>query len=204
MIRAYLRASTDKQDALRAKQEIKEFVNGFGKKVAGYYVENISGTKLERPELSRLIEDSEKDDILLVEKLDRLTRLPYESWKTLQRQLEERGIQIVVIDNQMTHKAFSNDVQDSFITKALTAFMLDLAAGMARDDYETRAKRQKQGIEKAKANGKYKGRKKDDAKREKVRELLKLGQTYTFIQETVGCSPYLVQQVSRELKKDNK
>jgi DNA invertase Pin-like site-specific DNA recombinase len=36
--------------------------------------------------------------------------------------------------------------------------MLDLGAAMARDDYETRMKRTKQGIDKAKAAGRYKGR----------------------------------------------
>lgn len=41
------------------------------------------------------------------------------------------------------------------IAKALTEFMIDLAAAMARDDYETRRKRQAQDIEKAKTSGKY-------------------------------------------------
>lgn len=36
--------------------------------------------------------------------------------------------------------------------------MLDLGATMARDDYETRHKRQAQGFAKAKAEGKHRGR----------------------------------------------
>ena len=36
------------------------------------------------------------------------------------------------------------------VYSVLTDFMIDLAAAMARDDYETRRKRQAQGIEKAK------------------------------------------------------
>lgn len=42
-----------------------------GHKIASYYRENISGTKLDRPELGRLLMDSHRNDILLVEQIDR-------------------------------------------------------------------------------------------------------------------------------------
>lgn len=77
LIRAYLRASTSEQDAQRAKEELKAFGAKFGSRIAGYYIENQSGTKLERPELNKLIDDSEIGDVLLIEKMDRLTRLPW-------------------------------------------------------------------------------------------------------------------------------
>ncbi len=48
-----------------------------------YYREHISGTKLERPELSRLLSDSQQGDILLVEQIDRLTRLNNTDWLKL-------------------------------------------------------------------------------------------------------------------------
>ncbi|WIG69162.1 recombinase family protein [Photobacterium damselae] len=74
-IRAYLRTLTTEQDALRAKEELKAFVVKFNYRIADYYIENQSGTKLERPELNKLIDDSEADDVLMIEKMDRLTRL---------------------------------------------------------------------------------------------------------------------------------
>lgn len=80
-IRAYLRASTDEQDANRAKEELMHFVDKKGVRIASYYIENQSGAKVDRPELGRLIQDSHKGDILLIEKVDRLSRLPYEQWK---------------------------------------------------------------------------------------------------------------------------
>ncbi len=46
---------------------------------------------------------------------------------------------------------------------ALTEFMLDLGAAMARDDYETRHKRQAQGTAKAKSEGKYRGRRANES-----------------------------------------
>lgn len=52
----YLRASTKDQDANRAKTSLEKFAVDNGLTIAGIYSENISGTKLERPELLRLLE----------------------------------------------------------------------------------------------------------------------------------------------------
>ena len=159
MIRAYLRASTDKQDSSRSKQELREFVKSKNLQIASFYQENISGTAAERPELDRLIEDSEDGDVLLIEKMDRLTRLPFQTWETLKARIKAKGISIVVFDQPMTHQSLSYvDVSVSAIQQALTNFMLDLGAAMARDDYEARQKRTQQGIAKAKREGRYKGR----------------------------------------------
>ena len=53
-VRAYLRASTEDQDASRAKGDLDRFASERGLAVAAYYVENESGAKLHRPELFRL------------------------------------------------------------------------------------------------------------------------------------------------------
>ncbi|EMW44561.1 resolvase, N terminal domain protein [Escherichia coli 2731150] len=45
-IRTYLRASTEDQFADRAKEMLEQFVQERGHKIASYYRENISGTKL--------------------------------------------------------------------------------------------------------------------------------------------------------------
>ncbi|SUB80892.1 Uncharacterised protein [Pragia fontium] len=44
--------------------------SGAGPKIASYYRENISGTKLDRPEPGGLLMDSHCNDILLVEQID--------------------------------------------------------------------------------------------------------------------------------------
>ncbi|WP_160171184.1 recombinase family protein, partial [Vibrio sp. ER1A] len=76
-IRAYLRASTTEQDAERAKSDLHNFAKQHNVRIASFYTEHLSGTKLERAELARLIEDSHRGDVLLIEKVDRLSRLPY-------------------------------------------------------------------------------------------------------------------------------
>ncbi|WP_279131088.1 recombinase family protein [Photobacterium phosphoreum] len=201
LIRAYLRASTTEQDALRAKEELKAFGDKFNHRIASYYIENQSGTKLERPELNKLIEDSEPDDVLLIEKMDRLTRLPWGEWKTLKARIMAKGLVIVVADQPMTHAVFILEEQNS-ITLALTEFMLDLGAAMARDDYETRHKRQAQGIEKAKAEGKYCGRRVNEVLRQDIRDQLMLGRSYSAIQDKLGCSRATIARVVKIFSDD--
>ena len=74
-IRAYLRASTKEQDAKRAKSELIAFANDHGRRRAAFYVELGSGAILVRPKLMQLIEDAYENDVILVEKIDRLKHL---------------------------------------------------------------------------------------------------------------------------------
>ena len=73
-IRIYVRASTKDQDAERALADLVLFSQSYGAKYSTY-IENYSGTKLERPALSKLLNEASKGDILLVESVDRLSRL---------------------------------------------------------------------------------------------------------------------------------
>ena len=142
----------------------------------------------------RAYEDSEAGDVLLIEKMDRLTRLPWGEWKTLKARIITKGLVIVVADQPMTHTVFTSGEQNS-ITLALTEFMLDLGAAMARDDYETRHKRQAQGIAKAKEEGKYRGRQLNLALHHDILDQLTLGRSYSQIQEKLGCSRATIAKV---------
>ena len=73
--RSYLRASTDEQDASRAREQIETFAAERRIAIVGTYVENESGAKLARPELFRLIANSRPGDVVLIEQVDRLSRL---------------------------------------------------------------------------------------------------------------------------------
>jgi hypothetical protein len=66
------------------------------------------------------------------------------------------------------------DCLDVRSLESVQAMLLKLALQLAREDYETRRERQKQGITLAKAEGKYQGRKADTATHERVIELRKL------------------------------
>ena len=94
----YLRASTKDQDANRAKVTLELFAAEKGLSIVGVYAENISGTKLHRPQLLALLDTAEKGDVLLVESVDRLSRLSQADWDTLKGTIKAKGLRLVVAD----------------------------------------------------------------------------------------------------------
>ena len=74
-VRIYVRASTKDQNAERALADLIKFSKSYSKKNESY-IENFSGTKLDRPQLSKLLDDANQGDILLVESVDRLPIKP--------------------------------------------------------------------------------------------------------------------------------
>ncbi len=173
-IRVYLRASTNEQDATRAKSTLKKFVSDHNQRVASFYIENKSGASLDRPELIRLVEESEKGDILLVESIDRLTRLKLDDWDILRRTIEEKGINVVSLDLPTSHMVFNSNLSNDFmdaVIRAVNRMLLDLLAAAAYKDLKERERKQTEGIAKAKSAGKYKGRSVNEDKLEQVGKL---------------------------------
>ena len=68
--------------------------------------------------------------------------------------------------------------------------LLDILAAIARRDYEQRRERQTQGIAKARANGKYRGRhgQVDQKQYAAINRLLASGSSWSQVQQTIGCS----------------
>ncbi|EHL2370420.1 recombinase family protein [Escherichia coli] len=66
--------------------------------------------------------------------------------------------------------------------------LLDMLAAVARRDYEQRRERQKQGIEKARKDGKYKERKPNQARHDAIIRLIESGSSWTQVQKVLGCS----------------
>ncbi|EGR1619140.1 recombinase family protein (plasmid) [Vibrio parahaemolyticus] len=161
IIFGYLRASTSDQKANRAQSAIKKFVEEKGFRVGGWYVENKSGATLQRPELLRLLDDADEGDCVVVEQIDRLSRLDEESWFKLKEMLSRKRLRLVSLDLPTSHLALSAHATDEFTSAMLNAIngmMMDMLAAIARKDYQDRRRRQAEGIEKAKAEGKYRGR----------------------------------------------
>lgn len=174
LIFGYLRASTTGQDATRAKDALKNFARHHNHRIAGWYVDNVSGTTMNRPELLRLLEDAEPGDVILIEQVDRLSRLDDAGWEILRKQIADKQLAVVSLDLPTSHLALTCAVADDFtrsMLKAVNGMMLDMLAAIARKDYEDRRRRQAEGIRKAKAEGKYRGRVADAQKHELIRTL---------------------------------
>lgn len=189
-VRAYLRASTKEQDAQRAKVMLDDFAQSQNVIICNYYIENESGAHLERPELFRLLNDSRTSDVLLIEDVDRLSRLTRDEWEKLKQIIRSRDVRIVSVNVPTTWMHLRPDQNDfdSRIFGAINDMFLDLLAAIARRDYEQRRTRQKQGIEKAKALGKYPGRKRNLKKYGAIQKLLDSGTSWSSVQELVKCS----------------
>ena len=174
-IRSYLRASTVEQNANRANAALEQFAAEHGHLVANTYTENVSGTEADRPELLRLLKDARKGDVLLVESIDRLSRMEDPDWRTLKAAIDSKGLRIVALDLPTSHLAMRTNQNDEFTSRMLAAInnmMVEMMAAIARKDYQQRRERQAQGIAKAKQGGIYKGRPADQDLHKRVRELL--------------------------------
>ncbi|HBE9082548.1 TPA: recombinase family protein [Yersinia enterocolitica] len=144
-VRAYLRASTTEQDASRALATIDTFASERGLSICNYYIENESGSRLERPELFRLLRDCQPGDILLIEDVDRLSRLAGEDWNRLKKMIRHKDIRVMAVNVPTTWLASGIHDFDSRMFTAINDMMLDMLAAVARRDYEQRRERQKQG-----------------------------------------------------------
>ena len=170
----YLRASTSDQNAKRAQSTLQEFVQQKGHRVAGWYVENESGASLQRPELLRLLDDTAIGDAIIIEQIDRLSRLDERSWFILKEILNKKELKVISLDLPTSHIALSTQVTDEFTSsmlKAINSMMMDMLAAIARKDYQDRRRRQAEGIKKAKEEGKYRGRQPNLELHEKIYQL---------------------------------
>ncbi|ENM5813847.1 recombinase family protein [Shewanella baltica] len=201
-IRAYLRASTKEQNAERARESLIQFVAQHGQRIAAFYIENVSGATLHRPELMRLIAESGESDIVLVEQIDRLARLKQSDWDTLKQKLASKRLAIVSPELPTSWLALQQHSETDFtgaILQAVNAMMLDMLAAVARKDYDDRRRRQSQGIAKAKVDGKYNGRQPDLKRHQHIASLLKTGHSYSDIQDMLGCSRHLIATISKNI-----
>ncbi len=197
-VRAYLRASTSEQDASRARDALEQFAANHGQHIACEYLENESGAKADRPELLRLLKDAKKGDVLLVESIDRLSRLPADDWQKLKTAIDSKGLRIVALDLPTSHQGIADTKGDEFTNRMLAAInsmLVDMMAAIARKDYEQRRERQAQGIKKAKEEGRYKGRPVDVDLHKRVRELLAAGLGVRATARHAGCSTTTVLKI---------
>ena len=198
LVRLYLRASTDEQDAGRACDALEAFAQERGLVVAATYMENESGASLHRPELFRLLADSRPGDILLVEQVDRLSRLVAADWERLRAMLAERQVRVVALDLPTSWMlAAPGDEFTARMFTAVNGMMMDMLAAVARKDYEDRRRRQAEGIAKARAANAYRGRPEDKERNKVIAGLLAKGVSWTQVQRATGCGRATVAKVAK-------
>jgi DNA invertase Pin-like site-specific DNA recombinase len=192
--RVYLRVSTAEQDIERQRALVGK-ARDEGYYIAGIYEDKMSGTSADRPALNRMIADLQPGDVVIAEKMDRISRAPIKEATAIIDAIRGKGAKLVV-PGIVDLSDIQADGMARIILDAVQEMLLKVAMQMARDDWETRAVRQAQGIAEGKKAGKYKGRPVDTLLHAKVRALLtNKALSVKRVSELAGCSPTTVAKI---------
>lgn len=192
--RIYERVSTSEQDLTR-QAAIEKMAVDNNYYIAGVYREKASGARADRPELLRMIADLQPGDVVIAEKIDRISRLPLSEAEKLIASIRRKGAKLAIpgiVD--LSELAAESDGVSRIVLESVQELLLKLALQTARDDYELRRSRQRQGVQLAKAAGKYSGRKADLTTHERIITFRQSGLTIERTATLAGCS---VSQVKR-------
>ena len=127
--RIYLRVSTDRQD-LQRQESIVEAAKAAGYYVAGIYREKASGARADRPELLRMIDDLQPGEIVVAEKIDRISRLPLAEAERLVASIRAKGARLAVpgvVD--LSDITSSTDGVTRIVLQAMQELLLKLLLG---------------------------------------------------------------------------
>lgn len=170
-----------------------------GEMVSARVASGCRGLSAARPALFRLLADAQPGDILLIEQVDRLSRLTEPDWEKLKAELLARQIRVVALDLP-TSWAMATAKPDDFTSRMLGAIiemLLDMLAAVARKDYEDRRRRQAEGLARAKAAGAYRGRPEDSKRNAGIASMLAAGSSWSTIQATTGASRATIAKIEK-------
>jgi len=157
MIRAALYARVSTNDEIQHPENqlirLRERAKYSGYEVVGEYVDEKSGKDANRPELQRLLTDcrNRKIDIILITKLDRMMRSTQNLLNILE-DLDRWGVALECIDQPIETRS------------AMGRMMITILGAVAEFERELISERVKDGMARAKAQGKHVGRPRNGGK----------------------------------------
>ncbi len=193
--RVYLRVSTREQDLARQEQVVID-ARKAGYYVAAVYREKASGARADRPELLRMIAYLQPGEAIIAEKIDRISRLPLPEAEQLVATIRAKGARLAVpgiVD--LTELASAPPGGGAGGFERVEDIVLSQAMQMARDDDEDRRERQRQGIERARSENRFAGRRADPKLHERIVALRKSQHSSKETAQLAGCSESQVKRV---------
>ena len=152
----YVRVSTVDQNEARQIEAMK--TDGVEK----IYMDKKSGKDFDRPEYQKMISEMHKGDVLVIHSIDRLGRNYDEITEEWRKITKEIGADIIVQDMPLLDTTLNRDLTG----KLIADIVLQVFSYVAQRERESIRQRQREGIEIAKAQGKYKGRAKKEIDKE--------------------------------------
>jgi DNA invertase Pin-like site-specific DNA recombinase len=135
----YIRVSTEEQNTIRQEVLMEELG------VDEIYIDKASGKSSERPQLKKMMQFVRRGDVVIVESISRFAR----NTKDLLNLIEDLSVKDVT---------FISKKEAIDTTTPSGKFMLTIFGAVAELERKYILQRQREGIEIAKKQGKYKGR----------------------------------------------
>lgn len=137
----YVRVSTVEQNEARQLKALDDF----GKPMYRIFIDKCSGKNTDRPQFQKMLAFVQAGDVIVVSEYSRFARSTVDLLQVVGK-LQKIGVSVISLKEQLD------------TTTKMGKFMLTVLAGLAELERETIRERQREGIEIAKAQGKYKGR----------------------------------------------
>ena len=138
----YARVSTEEQNEARQLESFRTFREPISKT----FIDKCSGKNMNRPQLKAMLDYVREGDVVVVSDFSRLARSTKDMLQIVQ-DLTDKGVGLISMKENLDTETPQGK------------FMLTVFAALAELDRATILQRQREGIEIAKSEGKYKGRK---------------------------------------------
>lgn len=146
-------------------------------------------------ELFRLLGQARPNDVLLIESAGLLSRLSGDRWHDFRKKIKQRKIRIVALDIESSWVMISSESAMAPTAEKLTNMMLDMLEALAFRNSRDKRNRHLEGIARARAQGKYRGRPIDQKKHERILGLLQDGHSWSEVCAKTGASRSTVARV---------
>lgn len=182
----YARVSTEGQNLDR---QIDMLID-YGVRKRNIYQEKITGTKSDREQLNKMIEDLEEGDTVIITDLTRISRSTKDLLNIIDR-IKEKGASI---------KSIKDTWLDTSSDNPYNSFLLTVMSGLSQLERDLISQRTKEGLKSAKARGRNGGRpSKRNDKADTVGLLYKEGYKIVDIVKQTGLSRATVYRTLKDL-----
>lgn len=187
MLVGYARVSTEQQNLDRQI----DMITSYGVDKRNIYKEKITGTKSNREQLNRMIDELQQGDVVIISDLTRISRSTKDLLKIVD-DIKNKGAAIKSLKDNWLDTTSDNPYND---------FLLTVMSGLSQLERDLISARTKEGLASAKARGREGGRpNKRNEKADVVEMLYKEGYKITDIAKKTELSRASVYRILNDMK----